>query len=331
MSEINIRLLEREEYPLWDEIVQRSPQGTLFHTTPWLLLAERHSQTKLHLCIGTLGEEVIAGMPFFSEGRGIFRKVFSPVGSSMIHNLGPIYPGYEALKQYKREYYLRDFHAVLHQYIYSEYHPDIYSVTTSAPALDARPFLWAGYRVSPMYNFIADIRDTKKLWDGFKQELRKNIKKAENSGITIEEGGREEYFHIINSVIEKLKDEEGCPPKRALIDDLFQAFWPENFKIFVARYGGEIVGGIIALAFKDKVSAWYGAVKADLKGLYPTDLLHWHLVQWGCSNNYRYFEIYGANIPTISYYKSRYNFDLDLYFHVTRKSKLLQFYELLKS
>ena len=330
MSEIKTRILEREEYPLWDEIVQQSPQGTLFHTTPWLLLAERHSKTKLILIIGTIGEKVIAGLPFFYRNRGIFRKIYSPVGSSMIHTLGPIYPEYLELKQYKREHYLRNFHSELHQYVYSELRPDTYSVITSPPSRDIRPFLWDGYNVSPRYNFIIDIRDPEMIWSNFKRELRKSIKKTEDFGVVIEEGGKEDYINIISSVTKKIDNEESFP-KKELINDLFQVFWPENFKIFIAKYNEETVGGIIALAFNNRLSAWYGGMKYDLQGVYPTDLLIWRSMEWGKSHDFQYFENFGANIPAISYFKSRYNFDLNLYFHISRKSKLLQLHELFKS
>jgi len=42
MSEIQIRELDPAEYKLWDELVETSSCGTVFHTSDWLTLLQRH-------------------------------------------------------------------------------------------------------------------------------------------------------------------------------------------------------------------------------------------------------------------------------------------------
>jgi hypothetical protein len=37
---IEIQYLKKEEFPLWDEFVKSSPQGTFFNTTNWLIAEE---------------------------------------------------------------------------------------------------------------------------------------------------------------------------------------------------------------------------------------------------------------------------------------------------
>jgi lipid II:glycine glycyltransferase (peptidoglycan interpeptide bridge formation enzyme) len=65
---------------------------------------------------------------------------------------------------------------------------------------------------------------------------------------------------------------------------------------------------------------WVGATQANLKGLYPVDLLQWKIIEWGHENGFKHCEILGANMPSISYFKSRYNFDLNIYYSVEKSS-----------
>ena len=36
-SEYEVRILSRDEYQLWDELVIKSPQGTIFHLSKWII------------------------------------------------------------------------------------------------------------------------------------------------------------------------------------------------------------------------------------------------------------------------------------------------------
>jgi hypothetical protein len=54
------------------------------------------------------------------------------------------------------------------------------------------------------------------------------------------------------------------------------------------------------------------------------DLLQWKIIEWAHEKGIRRCEITGANMPSISYFKSRYNFDLALFYVVRKKSFLMR-------
>ena len=109
MSAIEVRELKKDEYKMWDELAENSPQGMIFHSSDWLKIVEKHTNSKLYLFAGYLGNEIIAAIPFFYHRRFFLKTLSSPVGSAMIQNLGPIIPNYDDLKQDKREFYFREF------------------------------------------------------------------------------------------------------------------------------------------------------------------------------------------------------------------------------
>ena len=123
------------------------------------------------------------------------------------------------------------------------------------------------------------------------------------------------YNFIIQSLSMRLEEQESkLPVSNEYMLDLYHTFYPNNLNVFISKYEGKEVGGIIFTTHKDKISIWVGATRANLKGLYPIDFLQWKIIEWGHKNGFKYCEILGANMPSISYFKSRYNFDLDLYY-----------------
>jgi len=325
MSEIVVRALSEDEYGLWDDLVERSPHATVVHKHDWLKIIEKHTNSKLYLYAGYLGNEIIAAIPFFCRKKYFIKSLSSPIGTAMIQNLGPIIPNYDDLKQDKREFYFREFQKELDKTLGREIKPNSISITTPPNLLDARPYVWNDYQVTPKYNYIKDIESLDDVWKGFKKQLRKNIENAEKAGLVIEEGGLEGYNFIIDSLSKRLDEQEvKFPTSKDYFSALYNRFYPENLKIFVAKLGGEPITGIIVTAYKNKLSIWVGATQTDLKGIYPVDLLQWKIIEWGNKNGYKYCEILGANMPSISYFKSRYNFDLEIYFNVRKEGSMMQ-------
>jgi len=321
MSEITIKILNEYEYGIWDEIVQRSPQATAVHKLEWLKIIERHTKSKLYLFVGYLGNQIVAAIPFFYHKSFILKIISSPIGPTMVANLGPILPDYDMLKQDKREFYFREFQNELDRYIAKNIKPDSIFILTGPNLLDTRPYIWNNYVVTPKYNYKKNIENLDEIWGGFKKQLRKNIEGAKNAGIVIEEGSLDEYKFIINLLSKRLDDQElAIPISKEYLIDIYNRFHPENLKIFIAKNNGVPITGIIVLCYSNTLSIWVGATQVGSKGLYPVDLLQWKIIEWGNKNGYKYCEILGANMPSISYFKSRYNFDLEIYFSVKKEN-----------
>jgi hypothetical protein len=268
---------------------------------------------------GYLGNEIVAAIPFFYQERFLVRTLSSPIETAMIQHLGPVFPHYDALKQDKKEFYFREFQNSLDAYIDERIRPGRISVVTSPNLLDVRPYVWNGYQVTPRYNFVKEIEDLEGVWGGFKKQLRKNIEKAGKAGLTVSEEGWEGYNLVIRLLSERYGDQaiEFRTSKEYLLD-LYRRFSPDNLRVFIARFDGEPITGIIVTAYRDRLSFWVGATQTDLRGIYPVDLLQWEIIRWGNRQGYRYCEILGANVPSISYFKSRYNFGLEIYFDARR-------------
>jgi hypothetical protein len=319
MSKITIRALNEDEFKTWDAVVDRSPQGTIFHTLEWLKIIEKHTHSQLFLFIGYFGDEPIAAIPFFYRKQSFFNIVSSPIGSTLIPHLGPIFPDYHLHKQDKREFYFREFQKKLDEFLIQKLKPDSISINTSPNLLDVRPLIWNGYQVIPKYNYSKDITNLETVWNGFKKELRKNIEKVEHEGCVIEQAGLEGYQFISQSLSNRFDEQEmEFSASNEYLLDIFNAYYPDNLQIFIAKINGEPISGIVVTRYKNTFSLWIGATQTSIKGIYPVDFLQWKIIVWGNLNGYEKCEFIGANVPSISYFKSRYNFDLEIYYSVKK-------------
>jgi hypothetical protein len=307
-----------DDLTLWDRLVEASPQGTVFHKLAWLKTIEKHTNTKLTLIVSQDKEEIFAAIPFFyRKMRHILKRLFSPPYNMLIPYLGPIFPNSDKWKQSRWESRSVGFLRELDDYIRSKIGADCIFVSTNMQ--DIRGFLWTGYSASLNYTYIGDISDKSLIWQRFSASVRRGIKNAEKEGVEIIESDKDGYRFVTDSFLQDLiKDGVGLNISTDYFLDLYEGL-PENFKVFVSTYKEKTIGGLVATVYKDTASFWLGGVRANLKGIYPNYFLLWKTIEWASDQGFRYFDLFGADVPHISSFKSGLNFNL-MPFYDLRKS-----------
>ena len=328
---IEITRLDAKDYEEWDELLEKSPQSEIYHTTKWLKIAKKHTDTELFLLLALIQSEEIGGIPLFLHRKygGLFKRLMSPPYPSLtqISNLGPVFAHYGKLKPNKRESRLMGFQSSLNEYLYSKIKPDLVQLITTTNLIDIRPFQWSGYNIIPAFTYIGDIKDRELSWKRMEKETRRDIVKAERIGIEVEEGGLEEYKYIYHSYVERHKEQEiSFNVSWQYLLDIFEEFYPKNLRVFVAKHQGEIIGGHINLLYKDKVTFWLGGVRSKLRGVYPNRFMTWKIIKWAINHGYRYYEDIGGNHPSISAFKSKFGFNLKIYFNISKSSSKYKIY-----
>ena len=313
--DIELQVAEENEREKWDMIVENSPHGTIFHTWEWLKIVEKHVNMRLYPIIGTRGTTVVGIYPIFLHKR-LLKSVFSPPPWVAVPYLGPVILEYEKLKQDKKESIFIEFQRSVDDFIREEMRAHYSLIKTAPGILDARPLKWNGYIVEPIYNYVIDLRKgADSIFKNFKKKLRQNINRAKRRGISVEEGSKEELEWIYETIVTRY-EEQGRKNSiyKGYLFDLFNAFYPQNMKIFVAKYNGELIGGMIDFYYKNKVTSWLGNVKSNVEGVSPNELLQWEAIRYTIEYGMNYYEEIGANTEHLCRYKSKYNPNLLLCF-----------------
>ena len=144
---VEIRIANNADAQEWDRIISESPHGTLFHQWNWLKITEKHTQTKLYPLIGIKNGVPIGVFPLFFQKKGPVRMVFSPPPHAALFYLGPVFTGYDTLRQEKWENMYIDFQNSVENFIKNDLNANYISISLSPALQDPRPFTWSGYTI----------------------------------------------------------------------------------------------------------------------------------------------------------------------------------------
>lgn len=181
-----VETLKREAFDLWDRFVDESPQGCLYDRTWWLdavcdrydLLACRNDggilaglalpyedrSSPLRRLLNGGRAERVCGMPPLTKHLGVLLR---PSDAKPAHRLGHEKDLIQALIQAlpPSATFAQQFH----------------------PAFtNGLPFHWAGFRDATCYTYtIDDLSDPDRLWAGLRENIRREIRKAERLGVEV--------------------------------------------------------------------------------------------------------------------------------------------------
>lgn len=329
---MNLKIATDKDAEEWNKLVESSPYGTIFHTWNWLKIVEKHTKSKLYPLIGMKGTTPIGVFPLFYQKKKFVKLVFSPPSRALLLYLGPLVVDYDKLKQSKRESILWELYREVHNFSKSELNYNFLRIRSPPGMIDGRVFRWDGYDTKPLYTYFISLRKGSDfVWDGFESQLRKDIRKTQREGVIIEQGSKEDLEFLRTSLARRFT-EQGMKPSdyTGYLLDIYDSFYPENFKIFVARYNGKRVGGLTLLCYTNKASLWMGIPKTTLKGIYPNDLVVWESIKWACENGYKQYEIMGAgDDPRLRHFKSKFNPELSIWYSAEKYSS--QIYKVFES
>lgn len=318
---VDVAEADEEELERWDDWIERSPQGCVFHRRPALSAQERHSGARLRPLVGYKGEEPVGVFPVFELRKGPVPTAFSPPPGIRVSYLGPAYLNLGKLKPRTAERRRRRFIEGCLEWIDEEIGPWYAHVRTSADFEDARPFAWDGCDVTPNYTYLVDLaRDEEAVLASFSRDARSNVTGDHEERHAIEVGGRDAVVAIVEQVRRRYESQGvtfGVPT--AFVVDLYENLPDGQLRPYVLRVDGALVGGIIALADGDTISRWLGGVRTGADVDLPVnDLLDWRVMADGIAEGLQWYDLVGADNPRINRYKSKFAPELRSFYRVER-------------
>ena len=129
-----------------------------------------------------------------------------------------------------------------------------------------------------------------------KDSVRKNIKRAEEKGVTIHETNSEKdiirHYELLKE--HRLRNNLIPPSKESVLEN-YRLGKRTGLTGFMAVYNEKAVGSITMSAYNAYITE-QGITRSEIdieKKLYSQDLLRWHIIKWGKKNNFRYYDLAG--------------------------------------
>lgn len=173
------------------------------------------------------------------------------------------------------------------------------------------------YEYEDHLNILIDLtKPVDTLWKEVHSKRRNEIRKADKTGIKVEEVLGENSFIEAYKILKEVYSNAGLP----LIDfdtlkKVFENFEDQKyFRMFAAKFEDEIVGIMLVLCYKDKVYDWFAGSYRKYYNKCPNDALPWYLFKFVKEEGFKIFDFGGAGKPNVPYgvrdYKKKFGGEL---------------------
>ncbi len=307
---MEVRTLEPPEMPLWDELVEVSPVGTVFHHSHW---AEVVGATEV---LGLFeGPELMAGIPVRPQRVGglavSVRGPYTPY-------LGPVFRSIQGkyVTTLSRE---KTQAQALALGLKERFH--FASFVTVPGVRDLQPYQWEGFGARVRFTYVLDIRDLAHCWSEMDATRRRNIRSASKRQLTTEV---ETEPAVLVELMEATFTNQGLrTPPTAPLERALRRMPSEMASLYVTRApGGRPLAASLILF--DKRCAYYIAgghdPEADSSNAMAATL--WSAIEAASGRGIPHFDFEGSSVPAIEAFFRKFGGVLTPRFEVRYASPL---------
>jgi len=264
-----LRYLEPSEYPLWDALVDKSPQGSVFCRSWWLSAV---GDVRVLACFS--GKQIIAGIPLYFERHfGIPVCTMPKLTQTWGIVMQPLVGNAHAAGARETKI-LRAFAAQLAHYklFFQAFHPSL---------VNWLPFYWSGFRQTTRFtHVIDDLSDLNRVWLGMSENARRNIRKAERAGLTVLPCEIEEVYRCECRSFQR----QGMKPSHSesLLRNLFQSARDNDSGacFAVVDRAGTTHSACFVVWDRNRAYELVGGVKRELTSSGATSLRKWGVIRF---------------------------------------------------
>ena len=271
----------------WQELLEQSSGATVFHTLEWALVLKEtfRDLTIKYILVEDKEGRYVAGMPFARSTTLFFTTFLSmPFGT---------YGGPIALQGVEDDAF--PFISMALQGVTRGVLPFSFScVLYGTPVRLERAVHNAfprGRKVRASTHLIDLDSGFKKLWDNaFDKETRTCARKAQRSGVTIEENTSLDGAALLHSLYMKQAAEWGVGrayPQRLL--SKAAELMGEKAKIWVGRLRDVPVCAVLVFYFRDMAMAWLSGQNAEGRKVCASHLVYSEILRHACEKGYGTF------------------------------------------
>lgn len=272
----------------WDDFVERSDNGTLFHLRKFLNYHPPEQFTDASL-VFLRKDRMCAVFPAAVCDYNGERVLFSHRGASYG---GIVFSETTGLQETFKMVNIINRHAEELQCdrIIITQTPAYYYARYSSYVDFALKSLGFTYRFRELSSVISLNQPAEAIYRNFPDVVKRAIRKAEKSGLRIYTSlDIKSYYEILKNNLEM---RHNVSPTHTLdeLERLF-AIFPDRIKLYAAELKGEMIGGIVTFACNARVNlAFYIAHNHEFQNIRPVDLIIWHLIQESIRQGYLYLD-----------------------------------------
>jgi lipid II:glycine glycyltransferase (peptidoglycan interpeptide bridge formation enzyme) len=130
------------------------------------------------------------------------------------------------------------------------------------------------------------------LWNRIHSNKRRNVKKAELAGVTVEDSESEHDFESLLGMLKASSLRADFDPRVSEVEELWKEFSSKgSARVFLAKWNGHEVAGTLIVAHGDTAYARTAGSFKDAWEVRPNDILHWKSMEWACEHGYSWYHM----------------------------------------
>jgi serine/alanine adding enzyme len=255
----------------WSELVGRMPHANLAHAPEWFeAIRKGYGHTPLYLEAETAEGEA-AVLPAFRVRSLLFGTVVTSM--PFLDSGGPCGAGAPSRAA---------IDALLQE-----------AQRRGAGAVELRSTVPLNVPVPPQEHKVNLVRalpkDAGELWSRLDARVRNQVRKAEKSGLSVEFGHLKalEAFYDVFAV--NMRDLGSPVHGLAFFTAILESFG-DKARVALVRKGPDVIGGLVALAFKDTLAVPWASSLREHFSLCPNVLMYWETLAAACREGFARFD-----------------------------------------
>jgi hypothetical protein len=306
MSErdLETRILGQNEYPIWDNFILKSPQGTVFHLHDYLQIHAEASLSKVIIFGCFEDENLIGGCSLFVKRGREFQMHAESSGPFMPYG-GFVLQKQEQKSVRKNEMERKGILDSLCECIEGENYSRI-SIANSPDFLDIRPFLWRGWEGTVAYSYYINLDNLH--YENFSNDVKRMIKKAISSGFYTEIS-RDPDLHY--GLTEKVfqRQSQSTPFNAVFFKKMIDFIEKKNCgNMMVGKdKSGDVVASHLWIWDNKRAYAWSGGSDPAFRDSGANQLSFFNFLLELKNLGMRQINIMHANMQRLSFYAAGYN------------------------
>lgn len=195
------RVLAEAEFPEWNDLVARSPDGSIYSTPEYLDTLCAAAGGTFRILAARRGDELLGGIGLYERG--------SKSGAYVSPRLLLYYNGI-VLRSYETRYPSQ--RTARHNEILESLRGGLaglgygrVGLRCRSPLSDVRALLTKGWTARPEYTYVVPLTDMDALWSRTEQNLRRLVERCAAQGLTVTEDDDFESFYRLHAEIHERK------------------------------------------------------------------------------------------------------------------------------
>lgn len=312
-----VRILTQDEYPLWDELVAKSPQGTIFHTSIWISTCARLTSKKEIVYGFFKNNTLIAGCAIYSDKKYHFLSTAVSTAPMTPYG-GFIFLPFESSKVRENEQLRNTIFSTINDEMKKTF--DYIKIVNCPEISDIRPFIWNGWKPSIYYTYFFNLDGT--VEEKISKKVRNTMRRSQKLGIALkQENDPDLYYQLTCKTYEKQHIAQ--PVSKNFLMKMIEMIISNNLgEMWIARtLSGEPAAAEIVIWDNNRAHRWSAASNVQFKDTGATSFLLFDIFQDLQKRGFREINMMAANTPHLTKFISSFNPQLVPYYGVEKTNR----------